>query len=186
MRKIGIFIAAVTMILCGCSAEAGLGGMDYGSYKDYESELAYEVKSEDGQISEQMYYLFRGEYDENTVPNGTKDVFFDENGKEVVKYTVTIGTDTIDELVTYATGNDETVYYSEMYFDDGELARAVWDNQFLGENGKKIRQKGEETYYPESGIKKHFIMETYIDGELNSTSEKDYNENGEVISEKDE
>ena len=180
MKKLLIFLTALMLLLCACSVPAGSSKIDYGSFEGYYSTLAYEVHNEAGETTEQMFVLFTDESMQTSV--GTKDVFFDTDSGNMTKYTVTIGIEDIEQLVTYTSG-DGSSYYSEMHFSDGKLARTTWDNSYSGENGSKIRSTGSEEYYTDGVTMKSHREELYRDGTLEQTTTREYSEDGTVTSE---
>lgn len=179
MKKLIIAMMALMLLLCACSVPTS-GKIDYGSFEGYYSMLAYEVRGDDGVVTEQMYVLCTDKDFEN--PAGKKDVFFDADSGEMSKYTVTIGVDEISEIVSYTSGEGSS-YYSEMYFEGGAIARTVWDNSYPDENGVLLRSKGEQTYYTDGVSVKTFVEEAYRDGVLETTTTREYAEDGSVKSE---
>ena len=180
MKKfILITLAMLLLILCcGCTVPADSKNIDYGSFDGYYSVLAYEVLGEGDKVVEQMYLLCTDE--ECTKAAGTKDVFFTDG--DMTKYTVAIGLDDPEQIVSYTSG-DGTVYYTEMYFDGGVLTRTVWDNSYPDENGDSLRSKGGEEYYSDGVTKKSYCEELYRGGQLETTTVREYSENGEMTSE---
>lgn len=179
MKKLIIILSALTLLLCACSVPAGSTKVDYGSYEGYYSSLAYEVKGDDGDLMEELYVLYSDEEMEQAV--GTKDVFF-ESGN-MIRYTVAIGVESPERLVTYSAGEGSS-YYSEMYFEDGVLSRTVWDNSYPDEKGGSVRSTGTEEYYSDGKTVKSSREELYRGGELESTTTREYSEDGTVKSEK--
>lgn len=178
MRKFIIAITAVMLLLCACSVPAGSKEADYGGFEGYYSSLAYEVKGDSGAVAERLYVLSTDEEHENVV--GAKDVFFDEDG-DMIKYTVTIGVTEIEQIVEYNEGENST-YYTEMYFEGGSLTRTVWDNSYLGESGARMQSKGSEEYRTDGKVKT-FREELYRNGELETTTLREYAEDGTLTSE---
>ncbi len=178
MKKIILTVAAAALLLSGCATSAESKLLDYGNVDGYYSRLAYEVKSDSGEIAEQTYVLFSDSEMEDVA--GKKDVYYEDG--EMIKYTVTIGTEEISELITYNSGEGEK-YYSEVYFSDGDISKEVWDNEVADESGDKIRMTGHQEYFPESRSIKSFFQEIYREGSLESTTTREYDENGEIVSE---
>lgn len=178
MKKLIIILSALTLLLCGCSVPAGSSKIDYGSFEGYYSNLAYEVKGEDGTVSEQFYVLYSDKEMEHAA--GTKDVFFD--GDRLLRYSVTIGVVDIEQLVTYNEGEDSS-YYSVMYFGNGKLTRTEWENKYPDENGYSMRSTGYEIYHPDGRTVKTFREELSRNGELEAITTREYAEDGTVTSE---
>ncbi len=167
MKKILAAVSAALILLSGCSVPAGSKELDYGSFGDYRSALMYEVRTEDGDVTEQTYALFAPDDEEKTSPVGKKDVSYDPESGDMVKYSVTIGLDDIEELVTYGVDDTGGEFYSEMYFDGDYVTREVWENRYNDrETGEEIREVGERTYYPGTKDYKTVREEVYRDGEL--------------------
>ena len=171
MKKILAALSAA-LILAGCSVPANTGAMSFGPAEDYEKELAFEVKDDDGKITDQLYILYND--GEKTDVAGKLDVHYRDDNGELRGYEVTIGTTEISELVTYTNSDDGSVYYNEIYFDGELVTREVWDNLLPGEGGSKMRYTGENTYYPGTSQLKTAQEKVYRDGELESEKNDSY------------
>lgn len=178
-KKLFAVIFAVMIIFCGCEKPAvSDNAEDYGHVDGYYSQLAYEVKNDDGAITELMYFLCTDEELVNAV--GRKDVHFDVETGEVTGYTVNIGVEKPEKIINYAvTEND--IYYSEMYFnDEGQIERSSWENHYLKAEGGEVKEVGSEEYY-DNGVKKKSEYTRYQGGEVIETSLTEYDESGNVI-----
>ena len=178
-RKI-IAAAAALILLSGCSKAVNGGKLDYGYVEGYFSELAYEVRTEDGTVTERMYVL--GDEKDFTEPIGRKDVYFDADTGEMTDYTVNIGEDDDPELViSFKQGNGSSYYTEVHYAEDGRISSVNWENYFPNEDGETVHQTGEETYYPGSNIKKTFTDMYYLDGELIDSQNITYDAEGKPV-----
>ena len=178
-KKILTVIAAIMLLLCGCAEQTDSKNIDNGFFEGYYSSLAYEVRTDDGTVTEQMYLLCSDE--ELKEPVGRKDIYFDGETGEVKKYTVTIGEEKTKLIVEYVKG-DSSSAYSEVHYNDSELPeRIVWENHYTSTDGSDMKEVGEETYYADGVTKKTFRDETYRGEELVESTYKEYDEHGAEI-----
>ncbi len=183
-RKITALAAAALMMaaLSGCALQT-LKNSDYGEFEGYFSELSYEVTNDAGDVTEQMYILHTDEEHRDSV--GKKDVYFDDNG-EMYKYNVTIGSDRVEEIVSFTKGEDSG-FYSELHFDENEvMIKAVWDNSYISDDGESERDYGEREYFPDGKTVKREYTERYIGGKLIERITREYSESGDLTLEKTE
>lgn len=182
-KKIFAAAAALVMLisLAGCAGSANTANTENGYFEGYYSGLAYEVKSGDGVITEQMYYLCSDPELSKVV--GRKDVYYDEKTGEMNKYTVTIGTTKISQIVSYTNGDDAS-YYSEIIYDDNEkVSNGSWESNYINSDGVGVKELGHQEYYSGGNTVKSFHLEEYRDGELYQTTNREYDEAGNMTSE---
>lgn len=180
-KKIAAIIAAAAILFCSCALPAGGKSVDYGSFNGYYGKLEYEVDNGAGAVTERMYTLFSDEALTSSV--GQKDVFFDAETGEMIKYNVTIGFDKVELWVNYTCGNGAS-YYSEIHFDENEvMTKGNWDNNYTDAEGIKTREVGEQNYYPDGKTIKDYHSEVYHEGELFETTDRQYSEDGKMTSE---
>ena len=184
-RKIFAVVAALLMLvsLAGCEDTPAVSDdIDYGYVEGYYSDLAHEVKTSGGLIIEQMYFLCTDPEFKN--PVGKKDVYFDDNTGKMNKYVVTMGVYNVEQITTYTEGDNNSKYYSDIYFDEDEnMTRVAYENIETASDGAVIRVVGEECYYPGGAVKKSLHLEEYRDGELTKTTDCEYDEEGNMTSE---
>ena len=184
-------VLAVLLILCslsGCAAATAQSGKldgsdstDYGYVEGYYSQLAYEVKNDNGDVTEQMYFLCTDAEFED--PVGKKSVYFDDKGK-MNKYTITMGVLQTEWIINYVEGDNGSSYFSEMHYgEDEKLLNGKFDNNYTNADGVLIREVGEQEYYEGSAVMKRFFLEEYRDGSLYQTTERLYDEAGKMTSE---
>lgn len=182
-RKILAVLAAL-VIACsfaGCATETQGENIDYGYFEGYYSQIAYEVRTDAGVLTEQMYFLCTDP--EFADPVGKKNVYFDENG-ELNKYVVMIGPFKTELLITYAKGDNDSSVYSEIYYDENEcMTNGKWDNYYKDPDGVVVRELGEQEFYSDGVTTKSFRLERYLDGELSETTVREYDEEGNMTSE---
>ena len=187
IKKILIFLMALSVIisLSACGEEtvakrAGAVSLDGSEYDGYYSQLAYEVKTGEA-VSEQMYYLFEHEGDEQAV--GKKNLYYDAETGDLERYTVSLGKDYCEKVIDYRRGYTSTTY-SELFYDaDGNLTRAIWENTVDGDDGAFYRDAGEQTFYEGSSNVKTFTQDRFKDGEKYETVTREYDEEGNITSE---
>ena len=181
------FIAAALMItallLAGCGETvASTQVLDYGDFEDYYSSLQYEVRNDDGVVTEQMYFLCTDP--ELTGIAGKKSVYFNGETGEMNRYTVTIGILAVERVYSYTKDDLGLTYYTEMFYDSGQvLKRGTWDNNYFDTEGKTYRDTGEEVYYTDGKTVKTFHLEHYEDGKLVETTDRTFDPHGEMTSE---
>ncbi len=180
-KKLLAAIAVIALLFCGCAGkETESENIDYGYFEGYYSVLAYEVRTDAGIVTEQMYLLCTDE--ELQDPVGRKDVYFNGETGELTKYTVTLGKDKTELVVEYVKG-DTSSAYSEAYYSDSEkLEKLVWKNDYTDADGNAMTESGEETYYSDGVTKKTFKDETYRGEELVDSKYEEYDEHGTLIS----
>ena len=159
---------------------ANIDTSEYGEVEGYYSSLAYEVVQENGDVDELMFFLHDDA--EMLNPVGMKEVVFDDNG-EVEKYTITIGVDQLEKYITYVK-NQNGEYYSEIGFGEGDvMISSKWENISVdAESGDISKSIGNQTFHANGKVKTEH-HELYINDALTSTTDKEYDENGELISE---
>ena len=180
--KIICFALALTaaLSLVACKKNKIDEAVDYGYVEGYYSELAYETKS-DGSTTEFIYLLCTDEELTNAV--GKKVVNFDMQGN-MTGYTITIGVKKIERLISYSCGENAS-YYSDITFDkDEKMTVASWENvETNTETGVTTKNIGVQEFY-ENGKVKTETVEIYTNDKLDSKTVKEYNEEGELVSEK--
>ncbi len=181
MKKLVTVLVLCLLLLTGCASPANSeNAVDYGEFKDYFSELSYEVRAEDGTVSERMYILYDDEAHESV--SGTKDVFFDVGTGKMTKYLVALGSEQEKTLVSYSEG-DNSSYYSEFYLTGNVMTKEVWDNEYRDSEGDTVREKGEQDFFDGGSAIRNYREEVYRNGELESTTVREYAEDGSVLSE---
>lgn len=154
---------------------------EYGAYEDLFPKLTYEVKTQDGKITEQMYGLYRDE--ELTTLVGMKDVYFSEETGKMNQYIVTIGLIILEKTVTFKEDNKGNTFLSEMHYSsDGVVAKGNSENNYVDAEGVKIREVAQQEYYSDGASVKKLKVEVYRDGELASTTVQTFDEQGNVTS----
>ncbi len=152
----------------------------YGEVEGYYSALHYEVVEEDGDVDELMFVLYDDEAMVDAV--GLKEVIFDDNG-EVSKYTITIGSEYLEKYMTYVK-NANGEYYSEIEFSaENIMANSSWENISVdAQSGDISKSIGNQTFHENGQVKTEY-HELYINDVLTSTTVKEFDENGVLLSE---
>lgn len=181
-----LMVMMITFAACNDNSNEGklpsanIDTSPYGEVEGYYSSLAYEVVQENGDVDELMFFLHDDA--EMLNPVGLKEVIFDENG-EVAKYTISIGTEYMEKYMTYVK-NSNGEYYSEIEFSaENVMSSSKWENISVdAESGDISKSIGNQTFYENGKVKTEY-HELYINDVLSSTTIKEYDENGELISE---
>lgn len=183
---IGLAILLIFCGVCGCADnEAAVDSPsagEYGAYEDLFPKLTYEVKGQDGKVTEQMYTLYRDEEFKTIV--GMKDVYFSEETGKMNQYIVTIGLIVVEKTVTFREDDKGNTFLTEIHYDSsGAATRGNSENNYVDDEGVKIREVAEQEYYEDGVTVKKLEVETYRDGELSSTMVQNFDEEGKLITE---
>lgn len=170
---------------CGKPAESEAGSdrvAEEGAFEDLYSKLIYEVKDQNGVITEQMYGLYRDEA--LSVAVGSKDVYFNAETGKVSQYVATIGLVSTERTVTFREDLNGSTYMTEIrYSSDGTATSANSQNNYTDSEGVKIKEIANQEYWSDGVTVKNLKIELYRDGELESTTIRKYDESGAMTSE---
>ncbi|MBQ8624167.1 MAG: hypothetical protein IJ424_07355 [Oscillospiraceae bacterium] len=174
-----LLLLAVVFTLSSCG-KTETDNEDLGNVEGYYSALAYEVKGENDVTTELVYLLY--ETEELVDPIGQKSINLDTDGN-VEKYTVVIGVEILEQLISY-TKNENGEFYSDIVFSDsGKMVSSSWENITTNaETGEVTKDIGSQEFY-ENGNKKLETIELYTGEKLTSKTVREYNEAGELVNE---
>lgn len=183
---IGLALLMALSCLCGCADDNAAvdspSAGEYGAYEDFFPKLTYEVKNQDGKITEQMYGLYRDEEFKTVV--GMKDVYFSEETGKMNQYIVTLGLIVLEKTVTFREDNNGNTFLTEMlYNSDGIVTKGNSENNYVNADGVKIREVAQQEYHTDGISVKKLKVEVYRDGELASTTVQTFDEDGNLTSE---
>lgn len=175
-----VMLLAVVFTLSACNKK-GADVKELGHVEGYYSSLAYEMKDENEVTVELVYLLYPTE--ELFDPVGQKSINLDADGN-VTKYTITLGTETLEKMISYV-NNENGEFYSEIVFNEtGAMKSSSWENIMIdAETGDVTKDIGTQEFY-ENGKVKTETVEIYTNDKLDSKTVKEYNEAGELVSEK--